>query len=274
MNKSRITTAAAIGALCLAACASQKPVKKEDDVAVRVRGLLPKNKSLDASAIAVKLELYNPRSNGVKISKIAYAIDTGEVSGVVEGTSDGGAMLESQQTAELEFEQAIPFPEDRAQYKEVVEKGVIPVSVSGTVHFADGSSAAFEREGSVATPLLPKFVVFDAQAARYGEEGLDVTFFLRLLNENVFPVTIEQLTYAVSINGKELKSETAAIGTRLPQGAGQEFEVSVILDESKFEGVKQILADGKFEYTVTGMLAVAGLELPFEHPGEIELGGE
>lgn len=274
MNDLRTWTAAALAASWLAACASQKPVEKTEDVAVRVGGLLPKNKSLDASAIAVKLELFNPRKAGVKISKIAYAIDTGEVSGVVKGTSDGGATLESQQTAELEFEQAIPFPEDRSRYKEVIEKGVIPVSVSGTVHFEDGSSAPFERAGSVATPLLPKFVVFDAQAARYGEEGLDVTFFLRLLNENIFPVTIQELTYTVSINGKELKSETAAIGTRLPQGAGQEFEVSVILDESKFEGVKQILTDGKFEYAVTGKLAVAGLELPFEHPGEIELGGE
>jgi LEA14-like dessication related protein len=256
----------------LAACASQKQAAGPTDVAVRVDQLLPQNKSLEASAIAVKLELFNPRAKGVTIEKIDYAIDTGEVSGVLKGSSQGGATLESQQTAEVEFEQSIPFPQDRGAYQQVLEKGVIPVSITGTVHFEDGSSTDFERQGSVATPSLPKFMVYDAQAARYGEEGLDVTFFLRLVNENVFSVTIEQVEYTVAINGKELKSESGAIGSRLPSGAGQEFEVSVILDPKSFPEVKKILSDGKLDYTVTAKVQVAGLELPFEASKEIELG--
>lgn len=270
MNAIRLSI---LGALLFAGCASQKAAEPTKDVAVRVNQLFPKNKSLDASAIAVKLELFNPRGKGVTIDKIDYEIDTGEVSGVVKGSSGGGATLESQQTAEVEFEQPIPFPEDRQEYQQVIAKGVIPVSVRGTVHFADGSSSEFERQGSVATPILPKFVVFDAQAARYGDGGLTVTFYLRLLNENVFSVTIDQLEYTVSINGKELKSESGAIGSRLPSGAGQEFEVSVILDESSFPEVEKVLSEGRFEYTVKATVQVAGLELPFEYTNPIELGG-
>ena len=268
MNAMRVLI---LGATLLAGCATQKAAGPKD-VAVRVGQMLPQNKSLDASAIAVKLELFNPRPKGVTIDKIDYQIDTGEVSGVLKGSSDGGATLESQQTAEVEFEQSIPFPEDRAAYQQVLEKGTIPVNVTGTVHFADGSSADFERQGAVATPSLPKFMVYDAQAARYGEEGLDVTFFLRLVNENVFSVTIEQVEYAVSINGKELKKESSAIGSRLPSGAGQEFEVSVILDPQSFPEVKAILSEGKLDYTVTAKVNVAGLELPFEFTKPIELG--
>jgi LEA14-like dessication related protein len=269
MNAIRVSI---LAAALLSACAGQKKAAGPTDISVRVDQLLPQNKSLDASAIAVKLELFNPRADGVTIDKIDYQIDTGEVSGVLKGSSDGGATLESQQTAELEFEQSIPFPEDRAAYQQVLEKGTIPVNVTGTVHFEDGSSSDFERQGSVATPSLPKFIVYDAQAARYGGEGLEVTFFLRLVNENVFSVTIEQVEYAVAINGKELKNETGGIGTRLPSGAGQEFEVSVILDPKTFPEVKTILSEGRLDYTVTAKVNVAGLELPFEFSKPIELG--
>src|SRR5688572_15655535 len=100
-----------LGAL-LVSCAGSKQAAGPTDIAVRVDQLLPQNKSLDASAIAVKLELFNPRGKGVAIDKIDYAIDTGDVSGVLKGSSAGGATLESQQTAEVEFEQSIPFPED------------------------------------------------------------------------------------------------------------------------------------------------------------------
>jgi LEA14-like dessication related protein len=269
MNAIRISI---LGAALLAACATKQPTAAPKDVAVRVSQLFPKNKSLDASAIAVKLELFNPGLQTATIEKIEYAIDTGEVSGVLKGQSRGGATLESEQTAEVEFEQSIPFPEDREAFKLVMEKGNLPVTVKGTVHFEDGSSADFERQGSVATPSLPKFVVYDAQAARYGGEGLEVTFFLRLMNENDFSVTIEQVEYTVSINGKELKSESGAIGSRLPSGAGQEFEVGVILDPKSFADVKTILSEGRLEYSVTAKVQVAGLELPFEQSKTIELG--
>jgi LEA14-like dessication related protein len=260
------------GALIVAACAGQKGGAGPQDVAVKVNQLFPRNTSLDASQIAVKLQLFNPRTGGVTIEKINYEIDTGDVSGIVKGSKDGGDTLESQQTAEVEFEQSIPLPKDRDAYQKVLAGGNIPVSVKGTVHFADGSSSDFERQGSVGTPSLPKFEVTDAQAARYGSEGLDVTFFLRVINENDFSVTIEQVEYAISINGKELKKEAGAIGTRLPSGAAQEFEVSVILDPKTFPEVKGILTEQKLDYTVAATVQVAGLEIPFEQSKGIELG--
>src|SRR5688572_13666979 len=105
------------GALIAAACAGQKGGGGPQDVAVKVNQLFPRNTSLDASQIAVKLELFNPRTQGVTIEKIVYSIDTGEVSGVVKGSKDGGDTLESQQTAEVEFEQSIPLPKDRDAYQ-------------------------------------------------------------------------------------------------------------------------------------------------------------
>ncbi len=252
-------------------CASQpKQVETVEDVAVRVDRILPQADSLDASKIGVKLQLANPRSGAVSITQIDYKVDTGDIGGVLNGQVAGGTVLESQQITEVEFSHKIPFPEDKEQYRSVLDEGQILLTVSGNVKFDDGTSATFEKKGAVATPSLPKFVLHDAQAARYGKDGLDVTLYLRLINENVFTVTIDSLEYQVAINGKETKSEQGAIGARLVQGAAQEFAVSIVMDEKAFPNIKEILAAGEIEYTVGGHVAVASLQLPIDISGKIE----
>jgi LEA14-like dessication related protein len=252
-------------------CASQpKQVETVEDVAVRVDRILPQADSLDASKIGVKLQLANPRGASVSITQIDYKVDTGDIGGVLNGQVAGGTVLESQQITEVEFSQKIPFPEDKERYRAVLDEGQILLTVSGNVQFDDGTSATFEKKGAVATPSLPKFVLHDAQAARYGKDGLDVTLYLRLINENVFTVTIDSLEYQVAINGKETKSEQGAIGARLVQGAAQEFAVSIVMDEKAFPNIKEILASGEIEYTVGGNVAVASLQLPIDISGKIE----
>ncbi len=254
------------------ACASQpKTEAAPEDPVARVDRLLPKAESLSAFAVAVRLEVENPRVEALTIKQIEWALDTGELAGVIKGNTDSDASLEPSQKGELEFRQSIPYPEDKDAYRALFDKGSLPLDLKGTVTFTDGTQVAFEKKGSVAMPRLPKLVVNDAQAARYGKEGLDVTIFLRLINENDFAVNIGGVNYTVSINGQELKSEQGGIGVRLAQGAAQEFEVGIVLEEKTFKGTKDILAAGKLEYAVKGMIDVAGLELPFEHGDEIKL---
>jgi LEA14-like dessication related protein len=261
--------------MVLGACKST-PTNAGDsgDVQVSVERVLPKPESLDASAVEVVLKIFNPTAKPVQIKSVDYEIDTRDVSGLLKGESTSSETIEAAQTAELTFSKSVPFPQDKEAYQAVIEKGSFPADLKGKVRFADGKSLSFERKGEVATPTLPKFIVYDAQAARYEKEGLDVTIFLRLINENVFPVQIEGVRYTVYIEDKKIKSEQAAIGTRLLQGAAEEFEVTQILDDKVLEKgrVKKILAAGKVTYKVTGKLDIGRLTLPFEYPGEIELG--
>src|SRR5262249_20597219 len=163
---------------------------------------------------------------------------------------------------ELTFGQSIPFPEEVEAYKKVIERGTIPVDLTGAVVLGDGKRITFDRKGQVATPTLPQFVVHDAQAARYEKEGLDVTIFLHLVNENVFPVTIEQVRYTVFVEDKKIKSEQAAVGVKLIQGGAEEYEVTTILDDSSLAKgkVKQILQAGKVSYKVKGKIVLPRLE--------------
>ncbi len=258
--------------LSAAACASSPAARgPEPDAEVRVDRMVPQNRSLDEATVEVKLEVANPKSTAIEIRAVEYEVDTGDVAGVVRGSSEGGGVLEAGQRAEVAFIQSLAFPEDPAAYRALVERGAFPVTLRGAVKLADGAALAFERPGEVVTPLLPKFVVHDAQAAQYGKSGLDVTFFLRLINENVFPITIDAVSYTLLIEGQEIKTEQGGIGTRLVGGAVQEFEVNTTITDKSPPELRAVLKSRRLRYQVKGQVSLSELELPFELGGEINL---
>jgi LEA14-like dessication related protein len=184
----------------------------QGDVRVSVERVLPKAESLDASAVEVVLKVFNPTEKAVKIASVEYEIDTKEVSGVLKGESPSVSTIETSQTAEVTFAKSVPFPTEKEAYQQVIERGSFAADLKGSVVLADGRKLPFERKGEVATPTLPKFIVYDAQAARYEKEGLDVTIFLRLINENVFPVQIEGVRYTVYIETRRSNRSRPRLG--------------------------------------------------------------
>ena len=242
-------------------------------VDVEVDRVMPMAESLDASAVEITLKLYNPTTKPVTLAGITYGIDTKEVAGKLEGKVDGGATLEPEEEIELKFRQSIRFPADTEAYRAVIERSTIPFELAGKVALESGDAVDFSRVGEVATPSLPKFVVHEAQAARYGKSGVDVTLFLRLINENVFNVMIEGVEYTVFIQDKEVKKEQAAVGIKLLAAAAEEYEAGTVLDGSTLtkEEIAEILRNRKVSYRVTGVLELTRLSIPFDHQGEIEL---
>lgn len=264
---------ALFASLTAAACAAPQKVVESGSVQVAVDRIMPLAESLDASAVEVTLRLRNSTGDAVSIESVAYEINTADVGGKLSGTAEGGATIEPQQEAELKFRQSIRFPEDKDAYKAVIDRSTIPVELTGSVKLSSGESVSFARSSEVATPSLPKFVVHEAQAARYGKAGVDVTLFLRLINENVFPVQIGSVNYTVEVGGKKVKSEQAAIGQRMLASAAEEYEVGSVLDEQSFdkEQIQKMVADRKVTYRVHGTVELARLTIPFEYDGEIEL---
>lgn len=272
--KRTLTLLAPAAALAVSCASQQKPVKKEDPIQVRVERLFPQPKSLDASNLQVSLEVYNPKSTAVTLSAIEYTADTGDVAGVLEGTSDVGVSIESGQTAVAQFDIVVPFPGEAEAYQAALDRETIPVKVAGQANFGDGTVLDFERQGAVATPSLPNLIIHDAQAARYGKTGLDVTFFLRLVNENPFSITVGNVRYTVLIEGEQMKEQQAGIGARLVAGAAEEYEVSIVLDEKSYENVDELLESGVVNYVVRGTVSIKEMEIPFEYDGKVELAGE
>ncbi len=272
MQYKQILTAAAVMVGSLACASQPKVTKAEHPPVVKVERLFPQPQSLEASLLLVKISIGNPQSKAVTLETITYEVDTGDVAGVIEGSIDINSEIDSEQLVEAEFEVEIPFSkEDQEAYKAILAQPTIPLTVRGHANFAELGALPFERAGAVATPSLPKFVIHEAQAARYGDAGLDVTYFLRLINENPFTVIVGDVTYAVEVYGKKLKEQQAGIGATLVAGAAQEFEVSVVLEEATFPGVTKLLKTGSVEYRVFGRLSIGDVEADFDHAGEINI---
>lgn len=239
---------------------------------------MPLAESLDAAAVEVTLLLENPSASAVQVESVDYAFDTKEISGVLKGSVPSDAKIEPSQRAELKFKQRIPFPEEAEAYQSILEGQTIAFDLSGEVKLSNGQTLGFSRAGEVATPALPRFEVNDAQAARYGTDGVDVTLFLRLINDNIFPVLVQNVSYTVFVNEKEIRTETAAVGLRLLGGSAEEYEVSRTITASAKDAkdlsgdeLKQILASGQLSYKVEGKIELSRLTLPFSHTGEIQL---
>jgi LEA14-like dessication related protein len=264
-------------ALSLAAlgCASApKVAATRAGLSVEVDRVMPVPQSLDATEIEVLLVVANRDDRAVKIDAIDYAIDTAGVAGVLKGKVDGGTTIEAQQKSELRFRQRVSFPKDGEAMKALIERGTVPVALTGTVR-AGGQTIPFERNAEIATPTLPRFIVNDAQAARYGKDGVDLTMYLRLVNDNVFPVTVQGVEYTVYLQGKEIKSEQAAVGARILAASAEEYEVSKTLDGKQKDftpaEVRAILERGELRYKVVAKVELPSMTLPFEYEDTIKL---
>ena len=117
-------------------------------------------------------------SGPVSIEGVSYTIDTKEIAGVLTGALKDKKQLAPGATHEISFKQEIPFPSETKAYLATLERGTLPIVLSGTLTLGDGAKVQFKRQSEVATPTLPKFVVHDAQAARYGKAGIDVFFYV------------------------------------------------------------------------------------------------
>jgi len=257
------------------ACAGSQKPKEKLMLDIEVERVMPSAVSLRATAVEVLLNVQNPMSKKINIAKVSYTIDTKEVAGVLTGAMDTEKSLAPGKTIELSFRQEIPFPKDIEAYRAVIANSTLPIELKGELTLDDGSKLGFSRVSEIATPSLPKFVVHDAQAARYGKQGVDISLFLRLINENVFGVAVEGVDYTVELNGKEIKKEQAAVGIKLLGSGAQEYEMTTVLDESTFgkKEVKALLKDKLISYRVYGEVELDFIKTSFDHTGEIKLAG-
>lgn len=256
-----------------AACAGGKPAGPLPGVKAEVERLIPSVDSMKQISVTTKMSLMNPRETEVVVESISYEVKSIEGDVIsASGELQAGQALEAGKTVELTLERTIALPQDPQTYLGLLKTDTVPVMLSGVVRLADGTETSFSQRGSVAPPNLPRFIVQEAQAASYETEGIEVTFYLRLINENPFGVVVDSADYAISIDGKDVSEGTAGIGIRLAASGVQEYTVNVAIDESTYGAAYKAKMDQeKLDYVMKGQLVVSGMELPVETEGEIKL---
>lgn len=263
----------AVSLLLLLACASG-PKEPLAPIEVEVERIIPATQGLRRASVRAKITITNPREVPVTISKVEYLVRTEDLEPAMEGRSTltPNSELPPRSAAQVELSQDLALPEAADALLGALRKEEILVEMQGTISFSDGTSTSFSRKGSIAPPNLPRFVVHEAQTSIYEGEGIDVTFYLRLINENPFSVVVENASYEVILEGKKVSEGTAGIGIRLTQGAVQEYEVSVTVDEKTFgKGWKAMLDKPSLAYAMKGELAMETFTVPVSTDGSVDL---
>lgn len=257
----------------VAACASG-PVEPPTPVEVTVKRMIPSTSNLSTAEMTISLQVTNPRETPVLVDGVTFELASEDEGLGLSGASnvDMGSELPAGGVATLELRQTINLPKGTEAYQAVVTRETIPVLLTGVVRFGDGTETSFSKPGTLAPPNVPTFVVHEAQAASYEGTGIDVTFYLRLINENPFGIVVENAGYEIILEGKKVREGTAGIGVRLPQSGVQEYEVATTIDASSWgKDWKQMLSKETLSYRLAGTLTVNGMDVVLDQTGTIRL---
>lgn len=272
MNMMANRTLAAALAVSAWACAGSQPAGPLEPVGVEVDRLFPTIEGMDEVSVKAKLVLSNPREVPATLVSIEYTITPEGDLGPVSGQLEAQQPIAPGQSLSTQVAESITLPIGSETYLQLVQLDTMPVVLEGVARFEDGTTTSFRKNGAIAFPNVPQLIVFESQAAKYGDEGLDVTFYLRLTNENPFGTVVDTASYEVLLDGKMVREGTAGIGVRLPQGSVQEYEVNTSIDASTFGAdYRKYLEMDSFPYVVRGSVVVSGMKVPFSHEGTIEL---
>lgn len=95
-------------------------------------------------------------------------------------------------------------------------------------------------------------------------DGIELNPTFNILNNNAFPLPINNIDYAFSLNNKTMLSgETDSIGT-LPSNTNKDVTLSLKLTQETLASLQQLLfKNKKLDYQIKGNLSAMGLTIPF-----------
>jgi hypothetical protein len=115
----------------------------------------------------------------------------------------------------------------------------------------------------------------DAQVASVDEGRAGTGFFTVLLdNKNPFPVTVDKLSWTITIKGKQIEPQNGTTSVEhdtVPASAIGEYPAEVLVDEKSFgKDVKAILKSPAVPYVIDGVEEVRGIKKTFHFTGDMK----
>ncbi len=228
------------------------------------------------SDFRVRLEGKVKSTDAAKISHAAYelvvdgaVVKHGEVPLSVEVPAGG--------TGAFELEQASNYAANADDLKALVAKGgSLLAALRGKVTVERAGQQAsvldFAKSREVRVPRLPHVKLHELDAARYGAEEANATFYLGVDNPNPFAVKMTALAYEVLINGKHVADGVRGTGEKVGAASTGVFEVQVPVNlETYGPDVGKLIKTLTLPYRVTGSLKGDLLDEPYELKGDIKL---
>lgn len=188
----------------------------------------------------------------------------------VNGTAPSGKAV-AFQTTEVPIRVTLKLPDDSDALERLTSWGRMAVEVKGTLQ-VNGKTHTFGGVREVATPVLPKPVLEEAQVASVDEGEKGVAFFrVGIDNPNVFDIKVDSFAWGVTVGGKELRPVPEGSWENVPASSVASFEDSINLDTETYgPEVKKLLRQPTVPYVIEGRMVVKGIEKEFRFEGDME----
>ena len=257
----------------LAGCASTPPAAPLGPVSLSHEETRATSPDLARLELRYSGELTSPQA--ATLEKADYElVSNGQV--LEKGTAPLGVALAPGAPTPFSFQASTPSVRDPEDLKALSEKGgSLLVAVRGTLTVRAGeavSTLPFAASRQVRGPRLPRVRVLAMEGARYSDEQVDLVLRLGVENPNPFPVRLDGLSWALSIQGRRLGEGIHGKQDVVDAAATGVYPVEVaVTRETWGPEVRGLIAKGTLPYEVAGELTGPLVRVPYSLSGDVKL---
>jgi LEA14-like dessication related protein len=279
----RILGVAAAAFVLLGGCASlaqllvvERPTASVD--AIRITGL-----SFDGIELTADLTIDNPNPVGISLSELSYQLDI-EQAPVLSGTTPDGLVIESFGQSQISVPLAVGFDEIRSVVEIASNQSELAYLFTTVLTFelpVIGEVAVpLQGEGMLPVIRLPRLTVSSLELDSIGLTQANLRLSLEVENPNAFPLGLEQLQYAFSVQDQLWLDGGTERSVSIGQFGAEEIDLVFSLSFLSFgRSVRDLLlGDNAIRYEFDGAITVdPGLPLltsttiPYQLRGSIPL---
>jgi LEA14-like dessication related protein len=195
---------------------------------------------------------------------------------VKTGSAPLNVPLTPNQPASFYFEQRAPYVRGPEDLKALSERGgTMLLALRGTLTVRSGQqveSLPFAASRSVRVPHLPEVVLESLDAARYSATEVGLTFRVAVKNPNPFSLRLDQLTYALEVNGKQLSEGQLAKADTVEASASGVYPLEATVSPATWGSeVKALIAKNVLTYSLKGELTGPLLKVPYSLESTVRL---
>ncbi|MBK1733908.1 hypothetical protein CKO15_01155 [Halorhodospira abdelmalekii] len=264
-----------VALLLLSACAALQDRVQEPEVSVKgfeVTGFSSQGLDLD-----LNLTAHNPNALGLSLAGLSYQLDLND-RGLIRGASDQRVRLPRRDSADIRLPLQLDFSDLAdlgANLGTLLRQEQTAYRLRGELDFGL-FSVPYDHSGDLRLPSMPRLRVENLRIEEMSLRSAKVQMALEIENPNDFPIDIEQLRYALALDGRSVASGNTLEGLRLSGGDRKSQDLSVDIDFSEFAALfSNLRRGGNVPFALDAALELPGggekHALPLQWEGRLGL---
>lgn len=247
----------------------------------RIAGVGFENLSLESLTLRFDVEVGNPYSFALPLTRMDYALNSGGRS-FLSGASDVGGTVPARGKRTIPLSAAIRFSDLMSIVGGLQPGKTVPyeaaLSLTADAPAIGPVSVPIKHEGEVPIPAVPEVAI---TSIRWDELSLNharATVAMDVKNTNDFAVGLNEMGYALKLGGQEVADGRVSRSTQFAKGQKRNVEIPISFSPARFGlGLFNILLGKDAEYGIAGEMDISSaygpIKMPFSGIGRASLFG-